>query len=136
MTSKAKKETSSPVWKDGESGNPKGRPRGTGRSVSRLRRTITKLEEYVDAAVDNVGRSVNGEDVEKSTLDSSKWVITTIPALSRAATAEEQLRENVRARQEENELRLAEAEAEIARSTHNVIDGRKRFSTAYVDEDF
>lgn len=124
------------LFQPNESGNPNGRPRGTGRSVSRLRRTITKLEEYVDAAVDNVGRSVNGEDVDKSTLDSSKWVITTIPALSRAATAEEQLRENVRARQEENELRLAEAEAEIARSNNNIIDGRKRFSTSYIDSDF
>lgn len=113
-------------WKDGESGNPRGRPRGTGRAVSRLRKTITALEELADTSVENIKKSVEGEEVDKTTLDTSKWVITTIPSLSRAATAEEQLRENVKARQEENDIRVKEAEAEIAKASGGSVS---RFST-------
>lgn len=98
-------------WKKGSSPNPAGRPRGTGRSVSRLRRVISQLEEMTPDALDNIARSVRREEVEKSVLDTSKWVVTTIPSLSRAATQEESLRESVRARQEDKELREAEIEA-------------------------
>ena len=96
------------------------------RAVSRLRKTITALEELADTSVENIKKSVEGEEVDKTTLDTSKWVITTIPSLSRAATAEEQLRENVKARQEENDIRVKEAEAEIAKASSGSVS---RFST-------
>lgn len=100
------------TWTKGmASPNPRGNTSRRRRSTSRLRQTISKLEDMVDTALDNVERVVNGEDVDKQAVDTSKWVIATIPSMSRAATQEETLRENVRARQEDKEL--AEREMEL-----------------------
>lgn len=126
-------------WKKGESGNRAGRPRGTGRSVSRLRGIITKLEGMSEKALENIDTVVNGGHLDKQVVETSKWVISLIPSMSRAATQEEQLRENVKARKEEMELREKEIEAQKMAVNGNVIDGRSRFSSKIVpfepDED-
>lgn len=112
----------------GVSGNPNGRPRGTGRSISRLRQTITKLESMVDVALENIEAVVNGDEVARDTLETSKWVVSTIPSMSRAATQEETLRENVKSRREDREL--AERELEIReQEAKNTGTHGARFST-------
>lgn len=113
-------------FQKGVASNPAGRPRGTGRSISRLRQTITKLETMVDLALDNVEKVVSGEEVDRHTLETSKWVIATIPSMSRAATQEETFRESVKSRAEDKEF--AERELEVrAKEASNGTNGA-RFS--------
>lgn len=56
---------------------------------SKLRATAEKLREIEPTALENIKNSVEGEKVETQTLDSSKWVVSSIIALDRAAATEE-----------------------------------------------
>lgn len=56
---------------------------------SRLRATAEKLREIEPTALENIKKSVEGEKVESQQLDSSKWVVSSIIALDRAAASEE-----------------------------------------------
>lgn len=56
---------------------------------SKLRDTASKLREIEPTALENIKNSVEGKDVEGKMLDTSKWVITSIIALDRAAASEE-----------------------------------------------
>jgi len=56
---------------------------------SKLRDTASKLREIEPTALENIKNSVEGKDVEGKMLDTSKWVITSIIALDRAAAGEE-----------------------------------------------
>lgn len=76
-------------FKKGESGNPKGRPKGTGGPVSRLRSTLNKLKGLEPDAIDLISKVIDGEDVDKSQLDTAKWVVSMIGTLTRGAIAEE-----------------------------------------------
>lgn len=77
-------------WKKGSpSPNPSGRPKGTGKPVSKLRSTIAKLRELETKSLENIRRSVEGEDMDKEVLASSKWVISTTIATVKAALSEE-----------------------------------------------
>lgn len=58
-------------------------------SKSKLRATAEKLREIEPTALENIKRSVEGEKVETQQLDSSKWVVSSIIALDRAAASEE-----------------------------------------------
>jgi hypothetical protein len=80
------------LWGKGRSGNPAGRPKGTGRPMSKLRRTQRKLHEMEDKALENIQKSVEGVDVDKEVLASSKWVIGAIVTVTKAATADEESR--------------------------------------------
>ncbi|MNI46227.1 hypothetical protein D3C76_1558870 [compost metagenome] len=40
-------------------------------------------------ALDNIRRSVKGEDIDKEVVATSKWVVTTTVAVSKAAMSEE-----------------------------------------------
>lgn len=80
------------TFKTGESGNPDGRPTtSTGRSkpISGLRRNLTQLKRLMPESLKNIEKSVNGEEVERESLASSKWVVTTVTAMHRAAISEE-----------------------------------------------
>ena len=71
-------------------GSRTGRPtKPKGKPVSKLRSTLAKLRQLEPKALENIEKSVNGEEVDKSSLDTSKWVISTSISVSRAATAEE-----------------------------------------------
>jgi hypothetical protein len=56
---------------------------------SKLRATAEKLREIEPTALENIKKSVEGEKVESQQLDSSKWVVSSIIALDRAAASEE-----------------------------------------------
>lgn len=56
---------------------------------SKLRATAEKLREIEPTALANIKKSVEGEKVESQQLDSSKWVVSSIIALDRAAASEE-----------------------------------------------
>lgn len=114
-------------WEEGQSGNPDGRPAGKpSKPISSLRRTLTKLRGMEKRALENIEAVVNGkkvvtedgsgEDISKLQLETSKWVISQISALSRSATQEEALKLQVR-REEEP----AKKEEEKATGT----DGKK-----------
>lgn len=56
---------------------------------SKLRATAESLREIEPTALANIKKSVEGEKVETQQLDSSKWVVSSIIALDRAAASEE-----------------------------------------------
>ena len=62
-----------------------GRPLGAkGIKKSKLRKVETKLLLLKDKALENIEKSVNGEEVDKEVLASSKWTIQTLISVSRS----------------------------------------------------
>ena len=75
---------------DGEKSNRNTRSNSKIRiQKSKLRDTASKLREIEPTALENIKKSVEGEKVESQQLDSSKWVVSSIIALDRAAASEE-----------------------------------------------
>lgn len=119
------KELPKTAWKAGQTGNPKGRPKGTSRPISRLRSTLNKLKELEPDAVDIIARAIEGDGtLDKSQLDTAKWVIQNINTLTRGAIAEESYKLDVKDRQEE----------EKANGTTGVRP-KPRLSLKIIDED-
>lgn len=56
---------------------------------SPLRSTLKKLQALEPKAIQNIDKSINGEEIDKSMVDTSKWLIQQLQSLSRAATNEE-----------------------------------------------
>lgn len=114
-------------WKPGQSGNPNGRPKGTGKPISRLRSMLKKLEEMSDSALDNIKKSVDGEEVDKTILDSSKYVINTVSSLTKACLQEEQFKYEIKKDAEEKENR--------ANGTTGGTPVRPRFTTSIISDE-
>ena len=96
MTAKVKTEV-----EDDKTRGP-GRPPGSRNKIrSPLRKTQREIEKFEVQALKNIERSVNGEEVDKEVLTTSKWVVNTKITISRAATAEEQLEHGIRQAEEE-----------------------------------
>lgn len=114
----------------GKSGNPSGRPKGKGRPVSRLRTTLTKLRELEKQALDNIAESVGKKNIDKEVIATSKWVITTIVAVNKAANAEETLVQSIREYNDMQENLEQEQELKREGSTNNVV----RFTTKLVKD--
>lgn len=84
--------------------NKGGRPPGRRNKIrSPLRKTQREIEKFEAKALDNIRRSVEGEEVDREVLTTSKWVVNTKITISRAATAEEQLEHGIRQAEEEVE---------------------------------
>lgn len=116
-------------WKKGSpSPNPGGRPKGSGKPISRLRSTLNKLKELEPDAIDVIGLSVKGKEVDKERLSTSKWVISSISSLTRAALAEEAYRMEATLVQEAKEKEAREEKKEGTNDSV-VIDAAKRFSS-------
>ena len=82
-------------------GNRNGAPPGPRMRRSKLRKTEEKLLALQDKALDNIEKSVNGEEVEKESLASSRWVINTLVTVSKSALAEEVTINNLKAAMKE-----------------------------------
>lgn len=72
----------------GRSGNPKG-----GNKIrivkSPLRKTADSLREVEEDALQAIKKSVRGEEVDKTQLDTAKWLIGMIQTLDKSASTEE-----------------------------------------------
>lgn len=103
MSEEKKKTVPHTAWRKGESSpNPAGRPKGTGKPVSKLRRTLNKLYALEDKSLENIQKSVEGQEVDKESLSTSRWVVNTIVNVNRAALSEELAIHGIR--QKDNEL--------------------------------
>lgn len=92
--------------KHGLSSNPQNRnqkgitgPRGR---RSELRKLLKKLSQLEDASLENIEKSIKGEDIPKDQLSSSKWVIERIVSTTTAAVGEEQRKNAIKKSLEEN----------------------------------
>lgn len=75
----------------GKSGNPQGRPKGTGKKISALRGILNKLKKMDQEAIDTIQKSLTeGATVDKDKVQTAKWVITTITTVHRACLSEEE----------------------------------------------
>lgn len=83
------------LQKGGASLNPAGRPKETPEQKaaklkqSKLRKTEKALLNLNAAALENIRKSVEGEDIDKEVVNTSKWVVTTTVTVSKAAMTEE-----------------------------------------------
>lgn len=86
------KRMGNPNWSKGmKPQNPNGRPKGAKSGPrSKLRKTLDKLREIEDKALENIKDSVEGKEVDKEVLATSKFVVTTIVTVNRAAVADEE----------------------------------------------
>ena len=89
---------------------------------SKLRKTLEKLYELEPQSLENIKKSVNGEEIDKSVVDTSKWVVNSLMTVSKAATQEEvemnQLRWNADKMTEEDEAAEKEEEPKVKFSLH------------------
>lgn|SRR5690606_23684906 len=115
------------IWKPGQSGNPNGRPKGTGRPFSKLRSLVNKLQAMEETALKNIEAALNHEEIEKQALETSKWVISMIPTVNRAATQEEQLKYAIKKDQEIGE--------EEKKEGTNDAPAKPRFSVSIPQDD-
>lgn len=121
----------SKIWTKGAgSPNPNGRPKGTGKPISKLRSLVRKLQEMEEKALENIKFSLEGKDIDKSTVDTSKWVVTTIVTTNRAATAEENLKHEMKM-----DLEASKQEDTKATGTNDSVPVRPRFSTSIIKKD-
>jgi hypothetical protein len=103
-----------------------GNTRGRRVKKSKLRKTEEALRKLEPKSLENIELSVNGEDVDKEAVASSKWVITNIMAVGKAAAAEEELINGTRLL-----LEAADKEDEEAQDDPNP-SLTHRFSTSMV----
>lgn len=69
---------------------------------SELRKLIAKLSKMEDKAVNNIERSIDGEEIPKEQLSSSRWLVERIASLTTAAVNEEQRRNAIKQSLQEN----------------------------------
>jgi hypothetical protein len=123
-------------WKEGESGNPNGRPPGKAtKPISPLRKTLNKLRDMEEKSLENIRKAVEGTDLDKQQLETSKWVISTVASLTRAATQDEELRLKIK------QGNAPEQEEAPKVQTEQSVDGkvltmRPRVSTDIQEYDF
>lgn len=87
------------TFEAGKTGNAKGRPKGAGKPVSRLRQLERKLKELSDQSLvliqqelDFGSGKVDVKPVDKDALSTAKWTVTTYTAVRKAAEQEESLK--------------------------------------------
>ena len=83
----------------GVSGNPEGRPptkNGRSKPISGLRRTLTKLKKLEGLSLQNIEKSIKGEEIDKESLATSKWLVNTLGTMHKSAVSEEKDLLNIR----------------------------------------
>lgn len=104
MSQEKEKPISKTAWKKGQTGNPNGRPRGTGKPISRLRSTLNKLKEREQLAVEIIDEVLEGrhENLTKEQIEMAKWVLSKIESYTRSAIHEESFKMDVREKEQES----------------------------------
>lgn len=91
-------EAHSTKFQPGKSGNPAGRPKGSGKAKSRMRTTLTKLYSIESDAIELIRQSMTGKDKDgiavtkaptKEKVDMAKFVIKAIESLNNTCLREE-----------------------------------------------
>lgn len=67
-----------------------GRPFGSTRKSSQLKGVLNNLKRMSTKALENIQTSVEGKEVDKDVLSSSKWVVNTLTTVHKAVIAEEE----------------------------------------------
>ena len=126
-------------WKDSKkwvkgmkSPNSQGRPKtasGKGKPISRLRSTLNKLKEIEPESIEVIQKAVLGEEVDKVQLDTSKWVISSITTITRAAIAEEQYKSEL------DRLNRVESIPEVKATGTEDVKPVSRFSLRIVEDE-
>lgn len=92
--------------KNGLNSNPQNRNtkgiRGPRVRKSELRKLIAKLSKMEDKAVENIENSIEGKEIPKEQLSSSRWLVERIASLTTAAVNEEQRRNAIKQSLQEN----------------------------------
>lgn len=88
---------------------------------SKLRDTAEELRKIQPTALENIKKSVEGEKVETQQLDSSKWVVSSIIALDRAAASEEASLTKVRMEGKREPEEEEQETAEIVKMTPRLV---------------
>ena len=122
-------------WKKGQSSpNPNGRPKGTGRPISKVRSTLNKLKQLEPDAISVIEKSLKGakgeeteEMVSKSQVDTAKWIISSIGSLTRTALAEESYKSEISKEAKESEGK--------ATGTNDSSSKPVRFTTHIIEDD-
>lgn len=73
----------------GETRNPGGSKHKIRISKSPLRKTADSLREVEQDALDAIKKSVKGQEVDKTQLDTAKWLIGMIQTLDKSASQDE-----------------------------------------------
>lgn len=110
-----------------------GRPKGRAKPRSKLRDTLRKLQEMEQGALDNIKDSIDKKDIDKETVATSKWLITTIVSVNRAASADEQVALTTRIHEDEKQFRERELQLKKEGTNDNVIP--MRFSTKMLEDE-
>lgn len=121
MSEEKKKKGPPTMWEKGAaSPNPAGRPRKTGKPVSSLRKTLSKLKALETKSLENIEKSVNGQEVDKECLASSKWVINSVVSVQKACVAEELAVHGIRSDNAEDTQEEKEEEPQVRFSLHQL----------------
>ena len=95
MSEEKKKKLPPTAWPEGHCPNKYGRggnpdkPKTKSKPVSTLRKTLSKLRNLESKSLENIEKSVNGEEVDKEVLSSSKWVVQQVVSVQKACVSEE-----------------------------------------------
>lgn len=79
---------------------------------SELRKTLAALKALEPKSLDNIEKSVNGLEVDKESLQTSKWVVNSVVTITRAAVSEEQVINGLRMEMDKFESEDEEKEPE------------------------
>ena len=126
MSEEKKKKLPPTAWPEGHCPNKFGRggnpdkPKTRGKPVSSLRKTLSKLKSLETRSLENVEKSVNGEEVDKECLASSKWVCQQIVAVQKACVAEELAVHGIRSDNAEDTQEEKEEEPQVRFSLHQL----------------
>lgn len=84
--------TAEHLIKEGEVRNPNGRPVGSGRKISKMKRIANRLEEMARTqALGIIQKSLNGEALDKEQLATAKWTVTAAQAAHKMVLQEEDI---------------------------------------------
>ena len=86
---------------------------------SPLRKTLTKLQELEPHALALIEKSVKEQEVDKEALNTSRWIVTNLMALTKSAIAEEAVINDIRLKLDEAEE--AEKEEQVSQPSGAVF---------------